>query len=146
MVSSKSFMEENSQKFEPLAGKMINTSSIAGMVPDAGLPVYSIAKAGIIAMVQIFAKTLAPKITVNSISPGFHATGVYKNDIELMKFTMRDGNVKTPLNRIGTVDDVVNLVLFLASSASDFITGHNFPIDGGIAEVGVPPYNLKVDI
>jgi len=54
--------------------------------------------------------------------------------------------MQTPLNRIGTVDDVVNLVLFLASSASDFITGHNFPIDGGIAEVGVPPYNLKVDI
>jgi NAD(P)-dependent dehydrogenase (short-subunit alcohol dehydrogenase family) len=63
-----------------------------------------------------------------------------------MKFTMRDGNVKTPLNRIGTVENVENLMQFLASPASDFITGHNFPIDGGIAEVGVPPNTLKVDI
>lgn len=136
----------NSQKFEPLAGKMIHTSSIAGTAMDAGLPVYSIAKAAIIAMVKILAINLAPKITVNAIAPGFHATGVYKNDEELMKFTMKDGNVKTPLNRLGTVEDVVKVVSFLASPASDFITGHNFPIDGGIAEVGVPPNYLKSDI
>ena len=125
---------------------MIHTSSIAGMVADPAIPVYSIAKTAIIAMVQILAKTLAPKITVNSIAPGFHATGVYKNDEEVMKFTMKDGNVKTPLNRIGTVDDVVKVVSFLASPASNFITGHNFPVDGGIADVGVPPNYLKSDI
>jgi NAD(P)-dependent dehydrogenase (short-subunit alcohol dehydrogenase family) len=136
----------NAQKFEPLAGKMIHTSSVAGVIPDPFIPVYSIAKAGIIAMVEILAKSLAPKITVNAISPGYHATGVYKNDEDVMKFTMKDGNVKTPLNRIGTVEDVVNLMVFLASPASNFITGHNFPIDGGIGEVGVPAYNLKSDI
>jgi len=59
---------------------------------------------------------------------------------------MKIGNVKTPLNRLGTVEDVINLMIFLASSGSDFITGHVFPIDGGIAEVGVPPYTLKSDI
>ncbi len=146
LVAKALWRKMNSQKFEPLAGRIIHTSSIAGMVPDPALPTYSIAKAGINAMVKILAKQLAPKITVNAICPGFHATGVYKNDEEVMKFTMKDGNVKTPLNRIGTVDDVVNLVSFLASPASSFITGHIFPVDGGIAEVGVPPNFLKSDI
>lgn len=146
LVAKALWRKMNAQKFEPLAGKMIHTSSVAGMVPDPFIPIYSIAKAGIIAMVEVLAKTLAPKITVNAISPGYHATGVYKNDEDVMKFTMKDGNVKTPLNRIGTVEDVVNLLVFLASPASNFITGHNFPIDGGIAEVGVPAHSLKTDI
>jgi NAD(P)-dependent dehydrogenase (short-subunit alcohol dehydrogenase family) len=63
-----------------------------------------------------------------------------------MKLTMRDGNVKTPLNRIGTIDDVVNIIIFLASNKSNFITGHNFPVDGGIAEVGVPAHYLETEI
>ena len=146
LVAKALWRKMNNQKFEPLAGKIIHTASIAGMVVDASIPVYSIAKAGIIAMVRILAQTLAPKISVNGISPGYHVTGVYKNSEEVMKFTMKDGNVKTPLNRIGTVEDVVKLVSFLASPGSNFITGHNFPVDGGIAEVGVPANILKSEI
>jgi NAD(P)-dependent dehydrogenase (short-subunit alcohol dehydrogenase family) len=63
-----------------------------------------------------------------------------------MKATMDDGNVKTPLNRVGTIEDVVKVMIFFASDKSNFITGHNFPIDGGIAEVGVPAHYLDVDI
>ncbi len=133
------------QKFEPLSGKIICTASIAGMVVDSTIPAYSITKAGIIALSQLLAKTLAPKITCNSIAPGYHITGIYLNDEETMLVTMRDGNVKTPLNRLGTVDDVVDLVVFLTSPASNFITGHCFPIDGGIAEVGVPANKLKTE-
>ncbi|MGV9174000.1 MAG: SDR family NAD(P)-dependent oxidoreductase [Promethearchaeia archaeon] len=134
------------QDFEPLAGKVIHTASIAGMVVDVKLCAYSIAKAGVIAMMQTLARTLAPDITVNSISPGYHVTGIYNNSEDVMKFTMEDGNVKTPLNRLGTVEDVVKVSLFLASPASNFITGHNFPVDGGIAEVGIPPNYLETDI
>ncbi|TFF94036.1 MAG: SDR family oxidoreductase [Promethearchaeota archaeon] len=134
------------QDFEPLAGKIICTASIAGMVVDAGLPIYSISKVGVIAMMQLFARTLAPRVTVNSISPGYHVTGIYDNRLDIMKMTMDEGHVKTPLNRIGTVEDVVNTSLFLASPLSDFMTGHNIPCDGGIAEVGVPPYYFKSDI
>jgi NAD(P)-dependent dehydrogenase (short-subunit alcohol dehydrogenase family) len=134
------------QDFEPLAGKIICTASIAGMVVDAGLPIYSISKVGVIAMMQLFARSLAPKVTVNSISPGYHVTGIYDNREDIMKMTMDEGHVKTPLNRIGTIEDVVNTSLFLASPLSNFMTGHNLPCDGGIAEVGVPPYYLKSDI
>jgi len=134
------------QTFEPLAGKIIHTASIAGMKVDNKTPVYTISKVGIIAMVQMLAQSLAPKITVNSISPGYHITGIYDNREDAVKMIMDDGHVKTPLNRLGTVEDVVNVLLFLASNLSDFITGHNFPIDGGITEVGVPAYYFKSDI
>ncbi|MFX0039476.1 MAG: SDR family NAD(P)-dependent oxidoreductase [Candidatus Heimdallarchaeota archaeon] len=134
------------QIFEPLAGKIIHTASIAGMKVDNKSPVYSISKVGIIAMAQMLAQSLAPKITVNSISPGYHVTGIYDNREDAMKMIMEDGHVKTPLNRLGTTEDIVNILLFLASYLSDFITGHNFPIDGGIAEVGVPAYYLKSEI
>ncbi len=135
-----------SQKFEPLAGKVICTASIAGVDVDPFIPVYSITKIGIIGLMQLLAKTLAPKVTVNAISPGYHATGAYFNSVDDMIITMKHGNVRTPLNRVGTVEDVINLVLFLASPSSNFITGHNFVVDGGIAEVGVPPFLTKDNI
>jgi NAD(P)-dependent dehydrogenase (short-subunit alcohol dehydrogenase family) len=134
------------QEFEPLAGKVIHTASIAGMDFDNKIPAYSISKVGIIAMTKLLAQSLAPRITVNSISPGYHVTGIYNNSEEAMRMTMVDGHVKTPLSRLGTVEDVVNVSLFLASPLSDFITGHNFPVDGGIAEVGVPAWYIKSDI
>ena len=134
------------QNFEPLAGKVIHTASIAGVKVDNGIPIYSISKVGVIAMMQIFAQSLAPKITVNAISPGYHLTGAYRNNLDAMKMTMDEGHVKTPLNRYGTVEDVVNVSVFLASPASNFITGHNIIVDGGIVEVGVPAYFFKSDI
>jgi NAD(P)-dependent dehydrogenase (short-subunit alcohol dehydrogenase family) len=134
------------QTFEPVAGKIIHTASIAGVRVDPGLPDYSISKAGIIAMMQILAQSLAPRITVNALSPGYHLTGAYRNNLEAMKITMEEGHVKTPLNRYGTVEDVVNVSLFIASPMSNFITGHNFIVDGGIAEVGIPAYYFKSDV
>ena len=134
------------QTFKPLIGKIIHTASIAGMKVDNKTPVYSISKVGIIAMVQMLAQSLAPTINVNSISPGYHVTGIYDNREDAVKVIMEDGHVKTPLNRLGRIEDVVNVLLFLASDLSDFITGHNFPIDGGIIEVGVPAYYFKSDI
>ena len=131
------------QSFKLIPPLTIAENIILGSEPTNG-PLLRVKLA--IKQIKILAKNLAPKITVNAVSPGFHATGVYKNDEELMKFTMKEGNVKTPLNRLGTVEDVVKVVSFLASPASDFITGHNFLVDGGIAEVGVPPNYLKSDI
>ena len=146
LVSKSVSKKMKKQTFEPIAGKIIHTASIAGMKVDNKTPVYTISKVGIIAMVQMLAQSLAPKITVNSISPGYHITGIYDSREDVVKMVMDDGHVKTPLNRLGTVEDVVNVLLFLASNLSDFITGHNFPIDGGIVEVGVPAYYFKSDI
>ena len=131
--------------FTPIKGKIIHTASIAGMVPDEKICAYSIAKAGVLVMVKMLARSLAPNILVNAISPGYHLTGIYNNSEEAMLMTMKDGNVKTPLDRLGTVDDIAQLSVFLASPASDFITGHNFPVDGGIAEIGVPANYFKTE-
>ncbi len=146
MVAREVAKKMKKQTFEPLAGKIIHTASIAGVRVDPGLPDYSISKAGVIAMMQILAQSLAPRITVNALSPGYHLTGAYKNNLEAMKITMEEGHVKTPLNRYGTVEDVVNVSLFIASPMSNFITGHNFIVDGGIAEVGIPAYYFKSDV
>jgi 3-oxoacyl-[acyl-carrier protein] reductase len=133
----------NRQKMGPLRGKVIHTTSLAGMVVDDTLSAYSISKVGIIALTQLLAKTLAPYITSNAIAPGYHITGMYANSEDTVLQSMKMSDVKTPLNRIGTVKDVVNLMMFLASPKSDFITGHVFPIDGGIAEVGVPAHPFR---
>lgn len=146
LVSKSVCKRMKKQAFEPIAGKVIHTASIAGIKVDNKIPIYTITKVGIIAMVEMLAQSLAPKITVNAISPGYHVTGIYDNREDIIKMTMDDGHVKTPLNRLGTVQDIVNLMIFLASPLSNFITGHNFPIDGGIAEVGVPAYYFKSDV
>lgn len=136
----------NRQSFEPLKGKVIHTTSGYGITLSPFVPAYSISKAGVIALNKLLAKKLAPNITSNAIAPGYHVTGIYGYREDIMLQSMRDGHVQTPLNRIGTIEDVVKLVLFLTSSKSDFITGHCFPIDGGIAEVGVPSHRLEMDI
>ncbi|MHA1805320.1 MAG: SDR family NAD(P)-dependent oxidoreductase [Promethearchaeota archaeon] len=146
LVAKAFWRKLKANKFEPIAGKIVCTASIAGMVVDPKIPSYSITKAGVIALTQLLAKTLAPKVTANAIAPGFHVTGIYLNSERDMKITYIDGNVKTPLSRFGTVQDVVNVVLFLASPLSDFITGHVLPVDGGIAEVGVPPHDIHDSI
>ncbi|TFG01016.1 MAG: SDR family oxidoreductase [Promethearchaeota archaeon] len=127
-----------SQKFEgeDLSGKIINTSSTAGLILDPNLPTYSITKAAINSLTILLAKSLAPNISVNSIAPGFHVTGIYLNDEETMRVTMRYGKIKIPLQRIGTVQDVVDLVIFLSSPSSDYITGSCIPIDGGLFNIG----------
>ncbi len=134
------------QKFEHIAGKIICCASTVGVTPNSALPIYGISKAGVILLTKLLAHDLAPKVTVNSISPGYHVTPIYNNDSEILKQMMKEGNVKIPLNRLGTVEDVVNLMIYLASPASDFITGHNFMIDGGIADVGIPATFLKSEI
>ena len=134
------------QKFEPFAGKVVLTSSMFGLFPNEKTFVYSLTKAGAIAMTKMLAKTLAPRITVNSISPGYHLTGIYHDSMDTLMSVHDDGNAKTPLNRIGDVEDIVKVILFIASDASNFITGHNFIVDGGITEVGVHANSLKVDL
>jgi len=121
------------QQLKPLAGKIICTSSLAALKLSSILPIYSISKVGVIAMAKLFAKSLAPRITVNSILPGIHTTGIYMNSEDIIREMMKMGNTRIPLGRIGTVEDVINLLMFLASPASDYITGQYFPVTGGLA-------------
>lgn len=115
-----------------LRGKIINNASLAGKLPSTPLGAYSITKAGVIAMTTIFAQELAPfKITINAVCPGFHLTGVYLNDENLIKQMVVKWGKKIPLERIGTAEDVANVLFFLGSDDSNYMTGQAISIDGG---------------
>ncbi|MBU0899344.1 SDR family oxidoreductase, partial [bacterium] len=111
-------------------GKMVNISSVIGIMGNAGQVNYAASKAGIIGLTKSIAKELASRnITVNAIAPGFietEMTKVLSPEIkeELLK--------RIPLNRFGKPSDVAELALFLSTSASEYITGQVIVIDGGM--------------
>ena len=114
------------QKF----GKIINISSVIGEIGNKGQVNYAASKAGIVGLTKSLSKELGSRnINVNAINPGFIKT-------EMTEKLKKDKNLeflnKIPLNRFGNVEDVSNLVYFLASKDSDYITGQTINIDGGM--------------
>lgn len=111
-------------------GKIINISSIWGEIGGSCEVHYSAAKAGLIGMTKALAKEVGLSgITVNSVSPGVIFTDMTSHFNE---DTMNELKSETPLNRIGTPEDVAGAVAFLASSDADFITGQDFAVNGGM--------------
>jgi 3-oxoacyl-[acyl-carrier protein] reductase len=112
------------------AGKIINLSSVVGIMGNAGQTNYSASKAGIIG----FSKSLAREvsihgITVNVVAPGFIESHMTENLSQKVKDKMLDS---IPLNRFGSPEDVANLVSFLASPEADYINGQVINVDGGM--------------
>jgi 3-oxoacyl-[acyl-carrier protein] reductase len=111
------------------SGRIINISSIVAIYGNAGQVNYAAAKAGIIGLTKAVAKELASRgITANAIAPGFIKTDMTSSLID------RDTSIpkKIPLRRVGLPEDVANLVVFLASEKSSYITGQVIAIDGGL--------------
>jgi len=110
-------------------GRIVNLSSIAGLVGFHGQSNYAAAKAGVIGLTRVLAKELARRqITVNAIAPGVIQTpmlGEIKADV------MAEYLKQIPLGRLGKPEDIANAVLFLASEESGYITGQVLPITGG---------------
>jgi NAD(P)-dependent dehydrogenase (short-subunit alcohol dehydrogenase family) len=112
-------------------GKIINTASIAGLVVNSGIT-YSTAKAGVIQLTRVLAVRWAKhRIYVNSMSPGFMRTHMIAGHLQRDE-TVAEMVRQTPLRRVGDPGDIVGPALFLASPASDFVTGHNLIVDGGV--------------
>ena len=123
------------QKFTPLAGKIINITSCAGtecgLNPFIGM--YSVSKAALIAFTKLWALELGPiNISVNAICPGIFITPIYNNDPKFIREWIKLRNLKIPIDQIGEAKQVADVALFLASPASDYITGQNIIIDGGM--------------
>ncbi|WP_195938839.1 elongation factor P 5-aminopentanone reductase [Romboutsia sp. 1001713B170131_170501_G6] len=111
------------------SGKIINISSIWGMVGASYEVAYSTSKAALIGMTKALAKELGPSnIQVNAIAPGIIQTDML-NDIH--EDVIEDLKNETPLLRLGTPLDIANLALFLASEKSNFITGQVISSNGG---------------
>lgn len=110
-------------------GKIINISSIWGMVGAANEVAYSATKAGVIGLTKALAKEVGPSnIRVNCIAPGIVMTDMV-SDYTAEEF--EDIQNQIPLNKIGSTEDVANLALFLASENSDYITGQVISPNGG---------------
>ena len=112
------------------SGKIINISSIWGETGGSCEVHYSASKAGLIGMTKALAKEVGLSgITVNSVSPGVILTDMTSHFDEDTMNTLKE---ETPLNKIGTPEDVAGAVSFLASKDADFITGQNISVNGGM--------------
>lgn len=111
-------------------GRIINISSVVGISGNAGQTNYSSSKAGIIGFTKSLAKELGSRnILVNAVAPGFiktQMTDVLKNEVK------EEISKNIPLKRIGNAEDVANVVEFLASNKSSYITGQVINVDGGM--------------
>ena len=112
-------------------GKIVNISSVVGLMGNAAQSNYSSSKAGLVGLTKSTAKELAGKgIRCNAVAPGFIETEMTKNLSEKAVQSFLDS---TPLKYAGRPEDVANLVMFLASPESDYITGEVIRVDGGMA-------------
>lgn len=113
------------------AGKIINISSVSGVLGNAGQANYSASKAGLIGLTKSVARELAGKgVCVNAVAPGFIDTEMTKS----MPEKVRDAVVATvPMGRMGLPEEIAETVAFLAGSGSDYITGQVICVDGGMA-------------
>jgi 3-oxoacyl-[acyl-carrier protein] reductase len=111
-------------------GKIVNIGSIVGLIGNAGQANYVASKAAVIGFTKAIAKELASRnINVNCVAPGYIDTPMTQKLSEKVKASFVEN---IPLKRIGTPRDVSNLVLFLSSDESDYITGQTIVIDGGL--------------
>jgi len=112
------------------SGRIINISSVSGIVGNAGQVNYSSAKAGILGMTKAVARELASRgITCNAVAPGYIKTDM--TDVLSDKIKEHVKNT-IPLNKFGTPEDVANAVGFLASDDASYITGQIINVDGGM--------------
>jgi NAD(P)-dependent dehydrogenase (short-subunit alcohol dehydrogenase family) len=112
-------------------GSIVSTASISGTRPSAGEAPYSAAKAGVVALTANAAHEYAPTVRANAVSPGMIRTGLTDVLLDMDGMT-EDMAAKTPLARVGTPEDVADVVVFLSSDLARFVTGQNIVVDGGM--------------
>ena len=118
------------QMMKSRRGKIINMSSVVGMTGNAGQANYAASKAAIIGFSKALAKELAPRnISVNCVAPGFINTRMTQSLGEQQKELILS---QIPFGKMGSVEDVANAALFLASPLANYITGQVITVDGGM--------------
>lgn len=118
------------QMLRQKSGKIINISSVSGILGNAGQANYAASKAGVIGLTKTMARELGSRgITVNAIAPGFvdtEMTGVLSEEIR------ENACRQIILGRFGKTEDIANVAVFLASDKADYITGQVISVDGGM--------------
>ena len=119
------------QMLKQKSGRIINISSVSGVLGNAGQANYCAAKAGVIGLTKSAAKELASRgITVNAVAPGFIKTEM----TEVLKDEIKNSILEhIPMKAFGETEDIANAVAFLASEEARYITGQVISVDGGMA-------------
>lgn len=111
-------------------GKIVNMASVVGLCGNIGQVNYAASKGGVIEMTKAVAKELAPRgINVNAVAPGFIQTAMTDT---LSEDVQANAKNNIPMKKFGSVQDVANVVKFLCSEDSDYITGQVIAVDGGM--------------
>ena len=131
-VESIFFCCREAAKIMPEGSSIVNLSSVAGMSPRGSSIPYAVSKAAIIHLTKCLATVLAPRIRVNSVSPGtiqntrWNATNP---NFDMDKYQGRAN--ATPMKRLGEPSDIADAILYLASGQASYVTGTNLPVEGG---------------
>lgn len=119
------------QLLKQKGGKIINISSVTGVMGNPGQANYCASKAGVIGLTKSAARELGSRgITVNAVAPGFIETEMTKDLSDAIRETMKE---QILLKRTGSAQEVAGVVAFLASEAANYITGQVISVDGGMA-------------
>lgn len=119
-------------------GAIVNTASISGLLADYGIAAYNAMKAGVINFTRVVAIEYAPRIRCNCICPGAIDTPLLGRSLTIPGFAAAT-KAAIPMGRLGTPEEMANVVLFLASDLASYVTGAAFVADGGLtARTGVP--------
>ena len=123
-------------------GSIINTSSVQGLMGFRTFAAYATAKAGILGLTRQMAVDYGPSgIRVNTVLPGAVDTPMWRAEVATTDYAaeIKASAQRTPLQRIGTPEDIAQAVLYLASDASTFVTGQQLVVDGGLSIAGSRP-------
>jgi NAD(P)-dependent dehydrogenase (short-subunit alcohol dehydrogenase family) len=113
-------------------GCIVNTASISGVRPAIGEGPYAASKAGVVALTATAALEYAPAVRVNAVSPGAVHTKMTDPLLSVVAGAKEWWTAKTPLARIGTPEEIADVVVFLCSDLARFVTGQNIVVDGGM--------------
>ena len=120
----------SNQMMEQGKGVILNASSVVGLYGNVGQTNYSATKFGVIGLTKTWAKELGPKgIRVNAVAPGYTNTEMMETVPDKILDKFKD---KTPLKRLGAVEDIANAYLFLASDEAAYVNGEILSVDGGL--------------
>jgi 3-oxoacyl-[acyl-carrier protein] reductase len=111
-------------------GKIVNMASVSGLFGNAGQANYAASKAGLVALTKVIARELAGRnVNCNAIAPGFIKSDMTDKLSDEIKANIEK---QIPMGKMGSVDDIANVALFLASEEANYVTGQVIPVCGGM--------------